>query len=190
MATYSPTVLIYPETFNGMVTGVIIKGTAGASSGEGVFDSIPVLSDTTNLIDVPIIPCAGFDELYFMPLGDAAGGTNTYYIYGIYGDRQSGGDNIQYHSKLIVTVTGTHLAGGLTYTTKNGTSFATKTTTKTDGFNTVLDSLIGCTSALQAGSSSSYGIVGIPHLGGADYIAVACVAGTGTFRANALVRFG
>ena len=186
MATYSPQILAFPEVSNG--SGIFIDGQTAASSGEGLYSTLPRLKNQGDNSIIAAIPCAGFDEAYFMPVGDPAGTTTpTFNVFGVYGNKQSGGDSTSWTVHLLLSMTTADISGAprmdgptLAYDSKNPTLTA--------GFSAVLDSVIGCATLARAASSSAIGLIGMPHLGGADYILVTMSSGSNG--SNMWVRFG
>jgi hypothetical protein len=177
MATYSPTILAYPV---GTTTGggISMPGEVTPSNGEGVKSS-PIGG-------LGIIECRGYEELYLSPLAEASGAqTPTFYIFGFYGNKQSGGEDTQYVVKLLGSMTTADAGFNITFDNK---SYKTKNPTFTAAFTGTLDGVIGCTTTTQAGTTTVIGTVGIAHLGGADLIGIA--VSSGTTDANMLVRFG
>ena len=176
MATYSPTVIAYP---NGTATtsGVFLPGAGTHLTGEGI---------ATGIGSIGFIECNGYDECHLMPLGGATGDTPTLAVFAFYGDRQNGGVNRRYTVKLLLSMTNAGGAGGFSINW-DGTTYFTKNPTVTAAYTNVLDGTVGCTTTTQAGTGTLMGTVGIAHLGGADYIAV--TTGGGSAGINMLVRF-
>jgi hypothetical protein len=177
MATNSPTILAYPAgTSTG--SGIFLPGESSATAGEGV--------KSGQIGGIGVIESRGYEELYLSPIAEASGsGTPTFCVFGFYGNKQSGADNTQYVVKLIGTMTTVDAGFNITFDNK---SYKTKNPSYTPAFSAALDSVVGCASLAQTGTSSVMGTVGIAYLGGADYIGI--TVSSGTTDANMLVRFG
>jgi hypothetical protein len=129
--------------------------------------------------------------MYFYPVAVGAG-TTTYYVYGVWGNKVFGGDDNQWTVQLLYTVAAVMTAASQPKskaTSANSTVeyYSSQALTLTAGYSTVLDNAIGCTTVKQDGGTGIYGVVGMPYLGGADYIIVA--GSTAVGNGNAYVRF-
>lgn len=191
MSTYSPTVFAYPETFAGQ-NGVKISGlTTYSTANDGVHLSLPTLVDSSTSDFVSnLIPCSGFDEMYLTLLTDTQGPTCSYYVHAFYGNKQNGGTSTMWERKLLASISTTSAATPVSFTSPFGkTWYSAGAVTLTLSYSAVLDSVIGCASLHQNGSSTIFATVGFPHLGGADYIGIASNSSTLT-TSNVLVKFG
>lgn len=208
MATYSKTFLAFPDGFvqnNGQsiflqdslpITGIATNPQASFNSNaqSGWYRSLPkvCLSGAPATQVASLIPVAGYDEAYLMPV-NASGSTAAIDIYGIWGDYQSGGDSVRWLVQLFYS-TGimTSSTAGCPMPSINGTAYRSFTGlgTPTTGMNKVLDDTIGCTTSPLAGSSTTPQVYGFPHLGGADYLAICAGGPASDTILNCYVRLG
>lgn len=169
-----------------------ITGTSSASAGVKVFTSLPTMTHSVSgVIEGGIIPVGGMDEVHINVLIDGTPTTMdvTAYLYGIYENTGSGGVPTTWTSNYLGSLRST------AYTTHtieiSGTTYAFGTTltySGTNGILPMLDAVIGATSS-AADTASIIPSLGIPYLGGAQYLAIAFAAtGTNNYNLNYLVR--
>lgn len=171
MSASAPVLLAFPDGLQS-ANGVKIVGTLTAAKGEGVYNAIPRAENADNGSLVSAIPCAGYSELYFMPVSTDSSNP-TFYIYGVYTNKQGGhGVPTQWVVKLLHTVNTTQIVGGKSAVSLGGINYVTLDVQGVAAFTAVLDKVIGCETWAQAGSSDVLATVGIPHLGGAEYLII------------------
>lgn len=192
MGTTGPQILVYPEDTGIGTSAMLVEGSSAVGAGANIYyGALPRLYDPNLVQYLAPIQSAGFDEMYFYPVAVGAG-TTTYYVYGVWGNKVFGGDDNQWTVQLLYTVSA--VMAVLSQPKSKATSanstveyYSSQTLTLTAGYSTVLDNAIGCVTVKQDGGTGIYGVVGMPYLGGADYI---IVTGSNTIpNGNAYVRF-
>ena len=205
MATYSKTLLAFPDGFTQAQSQVIFLQdtlTAGSATNpqasfnscSGWYNSIPklCLSGSSSTIICPLISVNGFDEAYLYPV-NASAATAALDIYLIWGDNQLGGESSRWLVQhFYSTGTMTTSSGGMPMTSAGGTAYTTFTGlgTPTTGMSKILEDTVGCTTSVFGGTSSQAQVYGFPHLGGADYMAICSAAPAAANKVNCYVRLG
>lgn len=196
MGTTGPQILVHPEGTGIQLSGIKVEGSGASASGANIYyGALPRVHD----LDPPAsyrapILCAGFDEMYFYPVG-VTSGTAVHYVYGVWGNKVHGGNDDQWTVQLLYTVSAVMSTATNPGPKAKATSadsaveyYSSQTLTLTAGYSTVLDNAIGCVTVKQDGGTGIYGVVGMPYLGGADYIIVAG-SSADSVNSNAYVRF-
>jgi hypothetical protein len=207
MAENSPIILAYADGIEKTATNTVYlsnsSSTASASQ-SGWLSSVPtVLGGETDRSAFAkfgdAIPCTGYTEMYIYPVVDitpAVAETHTCSVYGIYGIKQSGMESPRWLSHKLLdfnATTSTSASPGLSMTSPGGTAYRTYAAISISAspfFSTALDGVVGCQAAAMNGSTTIQGCVGIPHLGGADYVFICIGASTSKIVSNFYVRFG
>jgi hypothetical protein len=195
MTSYSPTVYAYPDGVSiGTSTasqGTRILGAASAAVGEGNYfrTSPPPIRNVATGADYAPVYVSGFEELYVMPMVVAdASFAGTMYVWVYYGNKAQDSDQNFWTVKLLYSVALT--AGGLVVSSPGGTQYTSAAVAVTNNFNGVLDNTIGASTGSRTGSADLIGVIGSPHLGGADYIGITFSGSANAAVANAMIRMG
>jgi hypothetical protein len=132
---------------------------------------------------------SGFEELYVMPMVvSAASNAGTMYVWAYYGNKAQDADQTFWTVKLLYSAALTD--GGLVVSSPAGTQYTSAAIAVTNGFNAVLDNTIGASTGSRTGSATVIGVIGSPHLGGADYIGITFSGSATAAVANAMIRMG
>lgn len=207
MAANSPIILAYADGIEKTATNTVYlsnSSSTAAASQSGWLASVPsVLGGETDRSAFAkfgdAIPCCGYTEMYIYPVIDitpAVAETHTCSVYGIYGIKQSGMESTRWLSHKIAdftAVTSTSGSPGVLMTSPGGTAYRTYaaiTMSASSFFSASLDGVVGCQTTAMNGSTSIQGCVGIPHLGGADYVFICIGASSSKIKPNFYVRFG